>query len=108
MNTGGRIPIRGTISFDRNQPPPPGPDYPPETLSRILVKRLCLRGFLFDEVKDLKAEYEAQAAGRIKVGKLRYREDIVDGLEAAPKAFLGLFQGHNFGNLVVRVVGSVE
>ena len=44
-----------------------------------------------------------QLSNWIKEGKIRYREDIVDGLENAPEAFMGLLEGKNFGKLVVRV-----
>ena len=49
------------------------------------------------------AEYRAMAAPLLKSGELKYREDIVDGLDRAPEAFIGLLQGRNFGKLVVKL-----
>ena len=49
------------------------------------------------------AEFRAMAAPLLRSGELKYREDIVDGLDRAPEAFIGLLQGRNFGKLVVRL-----
>ncbi|MNL60078.1 NADPH-dependent curcumin reductase [compost metagenome] len=48
-------------------------------------------------------EFQREAAGWINEGKLRWREDVVEGLERAPEAFIGLLEGRNFGKLVVRL-----
>ena len=57
---------------------------------------MCIRDRRF-------AEYRAMAAPLLESGELKYREDIVDGLDRAPEAFIGLLQGRNFGKLVVRL-----
>jgi NADPH-dependent curcumin reductase CurA len=49
------------------------------------------------------AAFLGDATAWLREGKLKYREDIVDGLEHAPEALIGLLQGHNFGKLIVRV-----
>jgi NADPH-dependent curcumin reductase CurA len=60
-----------------------------------------MRGFI---VWDLEPGDFVMEVGRwIREGRIRYREDIRDGLENAPAAFLGLLQGENFGKLLVRV-----
>ena len=69
----------------------------------ILVKRLTFRGFIVWDFANQEKEALQQLAKWIKQGKLNYLEDIVDGLENAPEAFIGLFDGKNFGKLVVRV-----
>ena len=104
LNTGARVPVCGTISIDRNRPgaSAQGPTLD-EVQALILVKQLTLRGFLFDSLLDLRPQFEQDMAGWIRSGALRYRESIVDGLDAAPQAFLGLFRGENFGKLLVRV-----
>ena len=69
----------------------------------ILVKRLTFRGFIVWDFANQEKEALLQLAKWIKQGKLHYLEDIVDGLENAPESFIGLFDGKNFGKLVVRV-----
>ena len=74
------------------------------TMHAILSKRLTLRGFLYHECAE--AHYPAflrEVGAGIATGRIRYREDIVDGLEQAPGAFLGLLEGRNFGKVIVRV-----
>src|SRR6266567_3055019 len=76
----------------------------PATMRAILSKRLTLRGFLYHECAA--AHYPAflrEVGAGIATGRIRYREDIVDGLEQAPGAFLGLLEGRNFGKVIVRV-----
>ena len=69
----------------------------------ILVKRLTLRGFIVWDYASQEKEALTELAKWIKERKLHYREDIVEGLENAPEAFMGLLEGKNFGKLVVRV-----
>jgi hypothetical protein len=69
----------------------------------ILVKRLTFRGFIVWDYATQEKEALTELANWIKAGKLNYREDIVDGIENAPEAFIGLLEGKNFGKLVIRV-----
>ncbi len=69
----------------------------------ILVKRLTFRGFIVWDFASQEKEALQQLANWINQGKLHYLENIVDGLENAPEAFIGLFDGKNFGKLIVRV-----
>lgn len=69
----------------------------------ILVKRLTFRGFIVWDFAAQEKEAMSELAKWIKEGKINYREDIVDGLENAPEAFIGLLEGKNFGKLVIRV-----
>lgn len=103
LNRGARVAVCGTISVDRNQPATPGIDRLQELHSAILVKQLTLQGFLFDMLRDMDTDFRRDMAGWIASGALRYREHVVEGLAAAPRAFLGLFRGENFGKLIVRV-----
>ena len=50
----------------------------------------------------MRPEYLALAAPLVRSGQLRYREDVIEGIDNAPAAFIGLLQGHNFGKLVIR------
>ncbi|MBN8291191.1 NADP-dependent oxidoreductase [Rhodobacter sp. NTK016B] len=103
LNTGARIAVCGTISVDRNQPPAQGTDRLTMLHSAILVKQLSLQGFLYTGLLDMTEAFRRDMTAWIASGELRYREDIVDGLENAPEAFLRLFTGENFGKSIVRV-----
>jgi NADPH-dependent curcumin reductase len=73
----------------------PGPD-----MFTVLRKRLTLR---VTDFAAKQADFLREAGEWVRSGRLKYREDIVEGLENAPTAFLGLLQGKNFGKLLVRV-----
>jgi NADPH-dependent curcumin reductase CurA len=72
-------------------------------MRNILVKRLTFRGFIVWDFASQEKEAQQQLANWIQQCKLHYLEDIVDGLENAPEAFIRMFDGKNFGKLVVRV-----
>ncbi len=104
LNTYARVPVCGLIA-QYNQKPgdTEGPDRFPATMRDILTKSLTIRGFIQTEFAAQFPEFHAQAAEWIKNGSLRYREDVVEGLDAAPEAFMGLLEGKNFGKLLVKV-----
>ena len=98
INLGARIPLVGLISQYNATEMPPGPNLMP-----LLIKRALIKGFL---VGDYSAQYETflkEVSQWIKAGQLQYKEDVVQGLENAPEAFIGQLQGENFGKLVVQV-----
>ena len=103
LNDFARIPVCGIISAYNSTKLPSGPNLMPSLMRSILVKRLTFRGFIVWDFANQEKEALQQLAKWIKQGKLHYLEDIVDGLENAPEAFIGLFDGKNFGKLVVRV-----
>ncbi|WP_288407246.1 NADP-dependent oxidoreductase [uncultured Herbaspirillum sp.] len=76
-------------------------------LRRVLTQRIRVQGFIiFDYYvnrPDLYAAFQQEVGTWLKQGKLHYREDVVQGLEQAPEAFMGLLQGKNFGKLVVKL-----
>jgi NADPH-dependent curcumin reductase CurA len=98
INVGARIPLVGLISQYNAPEPPPGPNLMP-----LLVKRAMIRGFLVMDHVDRTEDFLRDVSGWLKSGRLKYREDVVEGLENAPRAFLGLFRGENFGKLLVKV-----
>jgi len=106
LNTNARLLVCGTVSVDRDRPgsAPEGPSMQ-ALLSAALVKRLTIKGFIYSDpdLMALETEFRARVGGWLRDGSLRYREDIAEGIEAAPQAFLGLFAGRNFGKLLVRV-----
>lgn len=103
LNDFARIPVCGMISIYNATELPSGPNLIPSLMRKILVKRLTFRGFIVWDFASQEKEALKQLAEWIQQGKLIYKEDIVDGLENAPEAFIGLFEGKNFGKLVVRV-----
>ena len=73
----------------------------------ILTKRLTMKGFIiFDDYGDRYGEFFKQMNIWVQEGKVKFREDVVEGLENAPKAFIGLLEGKNFGKLIVRVANK--
>jgi NADPH-dependent curcumin reductase CurA len=104
LNAHARIPVCGLIS-QYNEAPSPTPDESvPGLMRQILVKRLALRGFIIsDGFEHRRPDFLDSMSTWLREGKIKYREDIVEGLENAPGAFLGLLTGRNFGKLVVRV-----
>ena len=103
LNDFARIPVCGIISAYNATELPAGPNFIPSLMRNILLKRLTFRGFIVWDFASQEKEALQQLANWIKQGKLRYLEDIVDGLEDAPEAFIKMFDGKNFGKLVVRV-----
>jgi NADPH-dependent curcumin reductase len=104
LNTHARIPVCGLIShYDPHAPAAPT-DWAAVLMRTILVKRITLRGFIiFDDYGHRFDEFLGAMQAWLKDGRIKYREDIVHGLEQAPQAFLGLLAGRNFGKLVVRL-----
>lgn len=98
INLGARIPLVGLISEYNAQTPPPGPNLMP-----LLVKRALIKGFLVGDYQHRQVEFINDVSQWLQEGKLQYKEDIVEGLENAPSAFIGLLQGKNFGKLIVKV-----
>ena len=104
LNPGARIPLCGLIASYNATELPPGPDRVPLLMGTLLKKRITVRGFIiFDDFGDRYGEFLDAMQPWLAAGKLHYREDVVDGLERAPEAFIGLLEGGNFGKLVVRV-----
>ncbi len=98
LNDFARIPVCGLIAQYSAGTPVPGPD-----MSSVLRKRLTLRGFIVWDFAAKQDDFLREASEWVRSGRLKYREDVVDGLENAPAAFLGLLQGKNFGKLLVKV-----
>ena len=98
INLGARIPLVGLISQYNAENPPPGPNLMP-----LLVKRALIKGFLVSDYQQRQAEFLNDVVQWLQAGKLKYKEDVVEGLENAPRAFIGLLQGKNFGKLIVKV-----
>lgn len=104
LNKFARIPVCGLVANYNATEAPQGPDRLPGFMSRILSLSLTVRGFIQDEfVAEHQAEFEREMAQWIADGSVRYREDVVEGLENAPETFRGMLVGRNFGKVVIRV-----
>ncbi len=98
INQNARVPLCGLISQYNATELPPGPNLFP-----VLANRALIKGFIVSDHPDRLGAFLTDCTGWVREGRLRHREDIVDGLEAAPGALIGLLEGRNFGKLVVRV-----
>ena len=98
INLNARIPLCGLISEYNAVEPPSGPNWRP-----LLINRALIKGFIVSDHVNRMGDFLADCSRWVREGKLKYREDVVVGLENAPEAFIGLLQGKNFGKLLVRV-----
>ena len=89
----------GMISVYNATAPTPGPT----NMSMIVGKRLRLQGFIVSDFMDRAAEFTSEMVGWIADGKVRWRESVDEGIEAAPQAFLKLFSGENIGKMLVKL-----
>ena len=106
LNTFARVPVCGLISQYSAAGAASGPNLLPATMREILTKSLTLRGFInYEFAAEHFAEFLKTVGAGIADGRIRYREDVTDGLENAPAALIGLLQGKNFGKALVRVGG---
>jgi NADPH-dependent curcumin reductase len=104
LNNFARVPVCGLIAQYNGPRGGDGTDRLPATMREILSKSLTLRGFINYEFAEAHyPEFLREVGAAIAAGRVRYREDVVDGLEKAPAAFIGMLDGHNFGKVVVRV-----
>lgn len=103
LNLYARVPVCGLIA-QYNGPVIGEQDRLPATMSAILRRSLLLRGFINTEFVPTHYEAFQQELGPLVAsGDIKYREDVVDGLDNAPEAFIGMLSGSNFGKLLVRV-----
>jgi NADPH-dependent curcumin reductase CurA len=98
LNDFARVPLCGLIAHYNEMQPSPGPDW-----RLLLIKRATVTGFIVsDHFGDMQGFWQ-EVPALVKAGKLKYREDIVKGIDNAPDAFIGLLKGKNFGKLLVQV-----
>jgi NADPH-dependent curcumin reductase len=103
LNRYARVPVCGLVALS-NGVPPAGRDWWPETELAILRRSLLIRGFVNSEfASEHYDEFLRQIEPLVERGEVRYREHLVEGIEAAPAAFIGMLEGRNFGKLIVKV-----
>ncbi len=104
LNPKARIPVCGLIANYNAIKLPDGPDRLGLLAGTLLRKRIRMQGFIvFDDYGDRWKEFSGAMGEWVRDGKIKFREDVVFGLENAPEAFIGLLQGRNFGKLVVQL-----
>ena len=98
LNPFARVVMCGMVAQYNAPAPPPGPN-----LGFVVGKRVRIQGLIVSDQPDRAAEWRKLATPWVLDGSLHYREDVVDGLENAPEALIGILGGRNFGKLLVRV-----
>ena len=100
MNALGRIAVCGMISAYNNFG---AISEPVTTLSNMIYNRLTMRGFVFYEFEPMRAQFLADMKRWLKEGRIRYRSTVLQGIEQAPAALIGLFSGANTGKMLVQL-----
>ncbi|MBT5897846.1 MAG: NADP-dependent oxidoreductase [Rhodospirillaceae bacterium] len=100
MNQGGRIVCCGVVSQYDTATPLPGPHGMPGLL---VVRRLRMEGFIVMDYDDRRAEADADLTAWVAEGRLKYKIDMIEGLENAPRGLIGLLHGENTGKRMIRV-----
>jgi NADPH-dependent curcumin reductase CurA len=101
-NNFARIVACGMISQYNTQNPDPI-----RNLSQVVSKRIKIQGFIYSDSEDEYAErFYRNMENWLKIGQMNYKEDIVEGIANAPKAFAGMFKGKNFGKLVIKIADA--
>ena len=105
LNPFARIPVCGVVSWYNLAGLPDGPDRGPQIMSTVLKMKVKMQGFIiFDSFPaELYKEFRRDMLGWLEAGRVRYTEQVVEGLENAPGAFLDMLEGRSFGKMVVRV-----
>lgn len=98
-----RIPVCGVISYYGGVTG--GDEFTPlqRFMRMMLVKRMMVKGFIVGEYAPRRAEFERDMSQWVREGKVKWREDVADGLDKAPAVLLGLTSGKNVGKAVVKV-----
>ncbi|KCB40575.1 NADP-dependent oxidoreductase [Bordetella hinzii] len=104
LNPRARVPVCGLISAYNATEPPAGPDRLPALMGVVLRKRIRMQGFIImQDYPDGFGEFRQTMGAWLEQGYIKYREDVVEGLEAAGRGLIGLLRGENAGKRIVRV-----
>lgn len=107
LNSKARVPLCGLVSGYNATELPAGPDRLPLLMATLLKKRIRMQGFIITQDYGHRFdEFYQQMSEWVASGRIHYREQVVEGLEQAPEAFIGLLEGRNFGKVVVRVAAG--
>jgi NADPH-dependent curcumin reductase CurA len=103
LNRSARMPVCGLVAHYNETELPAGPNRVPLFMRTVLVKRLLVQGFLVHDFVAQRDDFLKDVGRWVAEGKIKYREDVTDGLENAPRELIGLLRGENFGKKVIRV-----
>jgi NADPH-dependent curcumin reductase CurA len=104
LNRFARVPVCGLVAEYDKENSDRAQDYLPATMRQILNQSVVIQGFLnYDLMERYYDDFIRDVSAWIAEGRVKYKEDIVDGLENAPQAFIGMLAGRNFGKLLVHV-----
>ncbi|MGK0331475.1 MAG: NADPH-dependent curcumin reductase CurA, partial [Minisyncoccia bacterium] len=99
LNPMGRVALCGAISAYNNTEPAPGPN----NMSLAIGKRLNLRGFIVSDHWDMMQDFITEVGGWLADGTIKHDETVIEGIENAGEAFIGLLAGANTGKMVVKI-----
>lgn len=105
MNVHGRIPVCGMIAYYDMAAPAGGPDQLPRLWRSILVQRLAVKGFIISDHWARFPAFLGEVAPLVADGTIKYLEDVAEGLENAPAAFMSMLKGGNRGKQIVKLAG---
>jgi NADPH-dependent curcumin reductase CurA len=103
LNFQSRIPVCGLIAHYNDTELPSGPNVLPKLMRVVLTQRITIRGFIVSDFSNKEGAFLGDMSKWIADGKIKYKEDIVEGLDNAVGAFQGLLEGKNFGKLLIQV-----
>ena len=103
LNVGARVPLCGLIAWYNLEKLPEGVDRTPQLLLTVLRQRVKIQGFIIFDHYQRRGAFQRDMDGWLREGRIRYREEVIEGLESAPRGLIGMLQGENFGKLIVRV-----
>lgn len=106
LNRAARVPVCGLIAQYNMDGLPQGRDHAPRLLAAILRSRLKFQGYIISDHWDRFPDFLRRMTPMVAAGRVKTREDVVDGLENTVAAFIGLLEGRNFGKLVVHVAAE--
>jgi NADPH-dependent curcumin reductase CurA len=103
LNNFARVPVCGLIAHYNATDLPAGPDRLSLLMRDVLVKRLTVRGFIVFDFADQYGQFLSDLNRWRGEGRVRYKEDVTEGLENTPRELIGLLRGENFGKKIIRV-----
>ena len=104
LNPHARVPLCGLVAYYNMKSLPVGADHVPVLLRQMLVNRIKVQGFIiFDHYEARQADFLRDMSAWVRDGKIKYREEVLEGLQTAPSGLIGMLRGDNFGKLVVKV-----
>ena len=103
LNNFARVPVCGLVAHYNDTELPAGPNRVPLLMQHVLAKRLTFQGFIVLDHASQIPDFDRDMSNWLREGRVKYREDVTDGLENAPRELIGLLKGENFGKKIIRV-----